>query len=355
MVTSTIISADWIKLPNISPTATTAVITTSPVFHQELPKVVFKLAVLPPDSSILSSETMSNIFSFHPTTQAPTTTRKTYIKKYFHTTVTSKVVTVKDNVTDLISYDDYLEPVILRPNAAHKPHIQNKVTFYNKTVAMNIVPLKVNQIVTNNNSKDEDNGGDDENDDDEDGVTITNESDNDEYYDDDEYDEATTKFHTPTRKVSTTTEMPKTHKRSRNKNKNPTPQRRMMIQMMKKNSNKPFGGMNFPSVINFIKRIQESFTVRTAKTIGDKVKMLMSFRDRLMMAINMQIKKLWKTHPRVVTKKTHKRSKRTIGGGGWMEHSNSGAIDFPSAEGALLSICFLTFAVFLIKLVLVSF
>lgn len=37
----------------------------------------------------------------------------------------------------------------------------------------------------------------------------------------------------------------------------------------------------------------------------------------------------------------------------WMEDKHGG-IDFPSAESALLTISFLTFAVFLIKLVLVS-
>lgn len=38
----------------------------------------------------------------------------------------------------------------------------------------------------------------------------------------------------------------------------------------------------------------------------------------------------------------------------WMEDKHGGGIDFPSAESALLTISFLTFAVFLIKLVLVS-
>jgi hypothetical protein len=51
------------------------------------------------------------------------------------------------------------------------------------------------------------------------------------------------------------------------------------------------------------------------------------------------------------------RNRRTLSGwsgdGGWLDQQE-GAMAFPSAEGALLSISFLTFPVFLIKLVLVS-
>ncbi len=70
--------------------------------------------------------------------------------------------------------------------------------------------------------------------------------------------------------------------------------------------------------------------------------MLTEFRDSLMTAINGQIKKLWKMQP---SDESRKRVKRTFA-------EKSGVMDFPSSEGALLSICFLTFAVFLIKLVL---
>lgn len=51
---------------------------------------------------------------------------------------------------------------------------------------------------------------------------------------------------------------------------------------------------------------------------------------------------LWPTTPVV-------RSKR-----GLMDGHHSGGMEFPSSEGALMTISFLTFAVFLIKLVLVS-
>ena len=70
-------------------------------------------------------------------------------------------------------------------------------------------------------------------------------------------------------------------------------------------------------------------------------------------------------HPGVVTKvnrkglrkKDQNHRRRTKRGGDWLEEVHThhhGGMDFPSAEAALLTISFLTFAVFLIKLVLVS-
>lgn len=110
----------------------------------------------------------------------------------------------------------------------------------------------------------------------------------------------------------------------------------------------PKPDLNFTSFLKFIKTIQESLAIRTAKTINEKVKMLMEFRDSLMTTINRQIKRLWKIQPKM-SKKQHKRTKRTLHEG---LMDKGGGMDFPSAEGALLSISFLTFAVFLIKLVL---
>lgn len=55
-----------------------------------------------------------------------------------------------------------------------------------------------------------------------------------------------------------------------------------------------------------------------------------------------RIKSLWPSTPVV-------RSKRGI-----MDGHHGGGMEFPSSEGALMTISFLTFAVFLIKLVLVS-
>ncbi|KAG5671360.1 hypothetical protein PVAND_001561 [Polypedilum vanderplanki] len=354
------IAADWIKLPSISPTTapppTTTILTSS--HSQNVPKVVFKLAP-PPDPDIFSSETMSSIFSYRPTTK-PTefpssSTKKSYIRKNFHTTVTSKVVHFPGNVSNLVDNNEFIKPIVLDQENKKT----NNVRFYNKTVAMNVIPLKSSQLIINDEmkftmeeEKDEDDGvtitvdDDDANNSsiDEEGYEADDELD-DYYYEEDELN----KFPEPYKNKqhqSSTTEMPKAHKKSHNKIGNA--QRRM--QLLQKSSRKPFPNINFPTFINFIKKIQESFAMRTAKSIGEKIKMLMSFRDRLMLAINHQIKRLWVKQPRVT--KTKKRGKRTIGGEEWMEHKTSNAMDFPSVEGALLSICFLTFAVFLIKLVL---
>lgn len=112
--------------------------------------------------------------------------------------------------------------------------------------------------------------------------------------------------------------------------------------------------LSFTSFLKFLRTIQESFATRTAKNINEKINMLRQFRDKLMSAINTRIRNLWKTN----NKKKHKRTKRTLGGSGggdgWMsQHGGGGMEHYPSTEGALLSISFLTFAVFLIKLVLV--
>ncbi|XP_053669032.1 uncharacterized protein LOC128719429 [Anopheles marshallii] len=97
----------------------------------------------------------------------------------------------------------------------------------------------------------------------------------------------------------------------------------------------------FGGFFEFLRRMQASFVQRTAHTIGDKIRTLAGMRDQLLSTIERRIASLW------------------IGGGrrrvkrGWMEpHGETEAMDFPSAEGALLTISFLTFAVFLIKLVL---
>jgi hypothetical protein len=315
----------------------------------------------------MSSETMSSIFSYRPTTTTVTpvrpSTKKSYIRKYFQTTVTSKVVNFPGNVSDLVNRNEFTEPVVLQQQSQANKKTSN-VRFYNKTVAMNVIPMKANQLIIKDEMKFATEGDND--DDEDDGVTISDESSvdesgyeaDDEYYDYDDLNKFPQPFASMAAASTTsTTEMPKAHKQHlRDKHQNV--QRRMMIEMLRKNPKKPFPDINFPTFINFIKKIQESFAMRTAKTIGEKIKMLMGFRDRMMRAINHQIKRLWTKQPREKVTGAKRRGKRTLsggGGGGWVEsHGSSNSMDFPSAEGALLSICFLTFAVFLIKLVLVS-
>lgn len=158
-----------------------------------------------------------------------------------------------------------------------------------------------------------------------------------EYYDDDYPDELP-------KTTSTTTQATRREHKIGKTNFHPKKSQRRVITV------KPKPDLNFSSFLKFIKTIQESLAIKTAKTINEKVRMLMEFRDSLMTTINQQIKRLWKIKPKM-NKKKHRRVKRTFGGGeGLMD--KGGAMDFPSSEGALLSICFLTFAVFLIKLVL---
>ncbi|XP_560272.3 uncharacterized protein LOC3289815 [Anopheles gambiae] len=100
--------------------------------------------------------------------------------------------------------------------------------------------------------------------------------------------------------------------------------------------------------LDFLRRMQVSFVQRTAHTIGDKIRMLAGMRDQLLSTIERRIAVLWRGNNDMYQSEQRSRVKR-----GWMEpHADTEAMDFPSAEGALLTISFLTFAVFLIKLVL---
>ncbi|XP_053678002.1 uncharacterized protein LOC128728404 [Anopheles nili] len=99
--------------------------------------------------------------------------------------------------------------------------------------------------------------------------------------------------------------------------------------------------------LDFLRRMQASFVKRTAHTIGDKIRTLTDMRDQLLSSIEQRIASLW-LMPNAGRSNRKRRVRR-----GWMDpHASNDAMDFPSAEGALLTISFLTFAVFLIKLVL---
>ncbi|XP_050080650.1 uncharacterized protein LOC126568213 [Anopheles maculipalpis] len=104
----------------------------------------------------------------------------------------------------------------------------------------------------------------------------------------------------------------------------------------------------FGGFIEFLRRMQASFVQRTAHSIGDKIRTLAGMRDQLLSTIERRIASLW-VGSRPTPMAAGRRVKR-----GWMEPhgGDTDAMDFPSAEGALLTISFLTFAVFLIKLVL---
>ncbi|XP_017113492.1 uncharacterized protein LOC108136681 [Drosophila elegans] len=99
-------------------------------------------------------------------------------------------------------------------------------------------------------------------------------------------------------------------------------------------------GMEVPSVqgfFKFLKTMQKTWITKSALTFGKKIKLLKNLRDNLMRLIEQQFAAMWQPPER-------KRRRRR----GLLDDSN---IDFPP-EAALMTINFLTFAVFLIKLVM---
>ncbi|XP_034489249.1 uncharacterized protein LOC117792995 [Drosophila innubila] len=95
-----------------------------------------------------------------------------------------------------------------------------------------------------------------------------------------------------------------------------------------------------PSVqgfLKFLKTMQKTWIKKSALSIENKIKLLKSLSDNLMKVIEQQFSVLWQPTER------HRRKRR-----GLLDDSS---LDFPP-EAALMTINFLTFAVFLIKLVL---
>ncbi|BFF90614.1 uncharacterized protein DMAD_09108 [Drosophila madeirensis] len=100
------------------------------------------------------------------------------------------------------------------------------------------------------------------------------------------------------------------------------------------------GDIELPSMhgfLKFLKSMQNSWIKKSALSIEKKIKLLQNLRDNLMRMIEQHFAVLWQPTDR-------KRRRRR----GLMDEA---AIDFPP-ETAILSINFLTFAVFLIKLVM---
>jgi hypothetical protein len=272
-------------------------------------------------------------------------------------TVTPKIVTYQQSNEDRISNMEFVK---LLPTESEK----RNVTHFDKTISIKVLPLAVFENRTS--FADESQISDNE----EDGVFVTDDDDDDEgeenfldedsFEDDDDEDDdseilkATTTTKKPTKRIS--------QQSSRR------PQRRMhkTTTSEKSKQQESQNSLSLAHFMSFLKKIQNSFATRTAKTISDKILILKKFRDSLIRSINRQIESLWRfnrsTYPNKKSpnlrpehkrRKSHRIQKRTLSTGhddGWME---SGGMAFPSAEGALLSISFLTFAVFLIKLVLV--
>lgn len=340
-------NCEWVKLPSI---------TAAPKVTYKI-QTVASFADMPSSSVLASSELVSSMFSTEKPKMinfliATTAPRPSSTKKFMQTVVTSKTLNVRDedikSTTDRADSSE-LELVKLVPVASSKV---KKVVYLNQTTPFQVLPSFITEVPdspklpilqTTLQFEDED--------DDDDRVTILNENesllstdeefyDTNEYYEDDELE----------MEPKTTTKAPR--KVSQRKPKTPQPQKRIIdVANAKPNMH---SHLSFTNFLKFLKNIQDSFTSRTAKTISDKIKMLREFRDNLMLTINSRINRLWKTQSRKKKINKHNRLKRTLGGGGgWMDQHGGGGMDFPSAEGALLSISFLTFAVFLIKLVLV--
>ncbi|KAH8276778.1 hypothetical protein KR026_000621 [Drosophila bipectinata] len=101
------------------------------------------------------------------------------------------------------------------------------------------------------------------------------------------------------------------------------------------------GGIELPSIdgfLKFLKTLQNTWAKKSALTFEKKFKLLQNLRDNLMKLIEQQFAVLWQPPER-------KRRRRR----GLLDSSE---IDFPP-EAAIMTINFLTFAVFLIKLVMV--
>lgn len=317
--------SDWVKLPQITNT----------------PNKNRTSAALGASSVWGNSDVLSSVFSYDAPKFSTSTTETSLVtasqkssntKKYLISTVTSKTVDFDDEISDRVDYGE-LETHHIKLTSTGNLKQSRKVAYMNQTVPIRVVPIFGNEMKKPSNLNQQQ-----ENDED-DGVTILDEEEglssseeaasDEEFY---EYEELPTSTMKTPRKRK-----PTTHK----------PRRR--VSQMANTKPKIQSHLSFASFLKFVKNIQATFTTRTAKNINDKIKILRNFRDKLLLTINQRIKNLWKTKPKT---KKEPRVKRTLGGGGgWMEPS--GGMDFPSAEGALLSISFLTFAVFLIKLVLV--
>ncbi|EDV93312.1 uncharacterized protein LOC6563180 [Drosophila grimshawi] len=100
------------------------------------------------------------------------------------------------------------------------------------------------------------------------------------------------------------------------------------------------GQLQLPSMqgfLKFLKSMQSTWITKSSLNLQNKIQLLKRLRDNLMKVIEQQFSVLWQPTER------HRRRRR-----GLLDESN---LEFPP-EAALMSINFLTFAVFLIKLVL---
>lgn len=131
-----LINADkWIKLPDIKPQGTIREI------KHGMPSVVFKLA---PPPAQFSSDVMNSVFSYSSTTESPivaaSSTIRSYTKRYFQSTVTSKVISFPSNVSELLDNVEFIEETSLKPT---------RVKLFNQTTSFKVVSIPEHTSTSN--------------------------------------------------------------------------------------------------------------------------------------------------------------------------------------------------------------
>lgn len=330
--------------------------------QQNTPKSVYKIQTAltsfsDSPSLFLSSSNMNKVYSYQtplevkPVSTTTTTTEMTkimynnqqhenLIKLHYPqrfttttTTVPSIIVEIHDKIDEFPNTDGFTERVDLKPPETIQIKKKNSTVLNQKIPVRVASPPILLSVGKKLKSSEEDAEEDEE------GVTIV-EYDEEDYVDDPEEEEVEEYEEKVVEKVKALPKRPKS---------TPKPQNNQRRVLKPKVNVKPKldNSLNFTGFVKFLKSIQENFATKTARNINDKVRILRRFRDNLLLSIEERIRNLWKTKPK------RKRTKRTLGGNGGSSGQDSNSMDFPSAEGALLSISFLTFSVFLIKLVLV--
>lgn len=360
------VSSDWVKLPEITNNSPNQKLVVKPLSssflsHSDVVNRIISQAqpiqvyTFLSDSS--STTTIHPINSLRPvsptskplrkptTTSKPTTlnvsTQKENLKKFIqnerYVTTSTDFPPKPHAISDFIDRESF-ETTMTGDLSKVKRRPHTKVIFLNQSISTTAIPSRVVKVgpIGEQDSEELDVNQKFQN-----KLNVKKKQDESEEYDDFEDDEESDEEYED---FEDSPEPPK----SQPTPKKQIPQRRIIkfATVHPKTQEPPLSFSNF---VKFLKSIQESFVLKTKNNINDKISALVEFRDILMKNIQMKIKRLW-MQPNS-KKNERRRTKRYM----MEEHGHdSGGIDFPSSEAALLTISFLTFSVFLIKLVLVG-
>lgn len=182
------VNSDWVKLPEISNT---------PKGNYKI-QSVSSLSDFKKSSILGNSDVMGSVFSYDPPKFVSSTTQMTLIlepthfhrsntKKYFASTVTSKIIEIKPAISDRIDHDQFeMEAVKSFPkenSTSASSNTNGRVIFLNHTMPLKVHPTQSSgKQLTSTQQID---------DDDDDGVTIVSEDESldSEDDDDDSYEE----------------------------------------------------------------------------------------------------------------------------------------------------------------------